>query len=137
MSCLLGSKEKVDVPVMRGAGDAQQIAGNEGIGRKWFVDESDLQFFITRVEGTAPVRADAWEPILQKQVPGELVYRAYRRMLKDIRKTEYLSTSITCDTSPMEVRTSCCGVRRNGNGAILPVAPVYAARSYYISMDTY
>lgn len=90
---------------MRQAKHGQVADAVEAGEKKWFIDESDLEFFISRVEGTAPVRADAWEPLLQKQIPNELVYRAYRRMLKDIRKTEYLSTSITCDTSPQEVRS--------------------------------
>lgn len=81
------------------------VAGAQGNERKWFVDESDLEFFIARVEGRAPVRAGAWEPLQRKQIPGELVYHSHRRMLTDIRKTEYLSTSITSDTSPQEVRS--------------------------------
>jgi hypothetical protein len=76
--------------------------------KTWYISESDLEFFRARVERKdAPVRADAWEPLMTKQIPGVLIYKAYRRLLKDIRKTEYLSTSITTDTSPHEVRRIC------------------------------
>lgn len=104
VSSVTGANNKREV-LMRQA--ESQVAGPEGVDSGWFIDASDLDFFVSRVErGDAPVRASNWEPLLQKQIPGELVYHAYRRMLKDIRKTEYLSTSVTADTSPHEVRSS-------------------------------
>ena len=104
VSSFTGANNKGD-ELMRQA--EPQVAGPEGVDSGWYIDASDLEFFVSRVERRdAPVRASNWEPLLQKQIPGEMVYHAYRRMLKDIRKTEYLSTSVTADTSPHEVRSS-------------------------------
>jgi hypothetical protein len=69
----------------------------------WYVDENDLKFFRARAETSTAPNAGAWETLVDKQIPGVLKYHARRRALKDVKKTEYLSTSVTSDSTPHEV----------------------------------
>jgi hypothetical protein len=73
----------------------------------FFITEDDLRFFVDRCEKDSTPDADKWdsaETIVNKSVPDELTYVAKRRMLRDIKKTEYKSISVTADTTPQEVR---------------------------------
>lgn len=74
---------------------------------EWLITDADLDFFRARVERKdAPIRAEPWQLMVNKTLPNELQYSAYRRILKDIKKTEYLSVSITTNSTPHEVRAS-------------------------------
>lgn len=71
---------------------------------EWLITDADLDFFRARVErNDAPIRAEPWQMMVNKTLPHELEYRAYRRLLKDIKKTEYLSVSVTSNSTPHEV----------------------------------
>lgn len=98
------------------AGTANEV-GKPGVGKDilterasdetekaWYITDADLDFFRARVERQdAPIRAEPWQLMVDKAIPDVLRYRAYRRMLKDIRKTEYLSVSTTRNSTPHEV----------------------------------
>ena len=74
------------------------------VEESWFITDADLDFFQARVERQdAPIRTEPWQLMVNKTIPDALQYRAYRRLLKDIKKTEYLSVSITSDSTPHEV----------------------------------
>ena len=68
---------------------------------QWCVGEADLTFFRDRTQD-AGVTAGPWEKILEKEIPGQLKYVAWRRSL-NTRKTEYKSITITADATPKEV----------------------------------
>lgn len=74
----------------------------------WYISRKDLDFFVERTSGRGDVAAGPWETIVEKDIPGVVKYHSQRRTCKDIRKTEYLSTSITTDTTPHEVRCHWC-----------------------------
>jgi len=66
----------------------------------WCVNEQDLQFFKSRIEGeSGPV---GWKPICQKEVAGDLAYSAWFRILPD-KKTEYKSVTVVRDVSAEEM----------------------------------
>lgn len=86
--------------------DGSSVAADqraEDDGKAWHIDEHDLEFFRSRVERGEVQNAGPWETMLEKDIPGALKYHSQRRMLKDIKKTEYLTTSITADSRPQEV----------------------------------
>jgi fluoride ion exporter CrcB/FEX len=89
-------KEEELIPVVQRAGS---------VTKAWYIDEGDLKFFRSRVEQEGGVlNAGPFETMIEKDIPGLLKYQSQRRMLKDIKKTEYLTTSITADSTPHEVR---------------------------------
>lgn len=93
---------------------ASDSAPEEG-ENEWLITDADLDFFRARVErNDAPIRAEPWQLMVHKTLPNELQYRAYRRMLRDIKKTEYLSVSVTANSTPHEVPFLCFCVPQLG-----------------------
>ena len=101
----------------------EQRNDSSGGSASWPVDESDLAFFKSRVEQDSVPLAASWETMIQKEVPGVLKYHSQRRMLNDIKKTEYMTTSVTTDSTPREVwrLLACiwCGASHAGPAAVL------------------
>lgn len=95
----------IGVPLGKDKGTSDGNAYQPSKPAEWYVTEDDLETFLRRT-GTDPVaNAGAWESIVDKEISGKLKYQSQRRMLRDIRKTEYISTSISVDTTPQEVRS--------------------------------
>lgn len=95
-------------PASSGKGDsdareAPAVAADDEASA-WYITRKDLDFFLQRTSDRSDAAVGPWETIVEKDIPGVVKYHSKRRTCKDIRKTEYLSTSLTADTSPHEVR---------------------------------
>uniref|UniRef100_A0A7R9V0B3 START domain-containing protein n=1 Tax=Chlamydomonas euryale TaxID=1486919 RepID=A0A7R9V0B3_9CHLO len=68
----------------------------------WYVTEKDLAFFQYHGEGEGGTQgAGPWEPMMDKEMPNQLKYTAWRRVLPN-GKTEYKSTTIVPDATAQE-----------------------------------
>jgi hypothetical protein len=91
-------------PRAAASNDGEADVGQEGDVKTWYITKDDLDFFVNRIESDSHFSARPWETIVDKAIPGVVKYHSMRRMLQTTGKTEYLSSSITADSTPHEVR---------------------------------
>jgi hypothetical protein len=83
--------------------DDEANVGEEGDVKTWYITTDDLDVFVDRTSNDSHLSAGSWETIVDKAIQGVVKYHSKRRTLKSTGKTEYLSTSITANSSPHEV----------------------------------